>query len=60
MDRRCMSTRFPKLDRIKMSAASPHPGWPLSSAESKTYDAGLGRQGVFRSVLNNFKSLAKR
>lgn len=50
MDSRCMSMRFPVLDRIKMSAALPHPVPPLSYTESKTYDAG-----VF-PVLNNFKS----
>lgn len=53
MDSRCMSMRFPVLDRIKMSAALPHPAFPLfliPSQKRTTRDAG-----VF-PVLNNFKS----
>lgn len=57
MDSRSMSMRFPVLDRIKMSAALPHPVPSSSlllipSQKRTTRDPDAG---VF-PVLNNFKS----
>lgn len=54
MDSRSMSMRFPVLDRIKMSAALPHPVPPSPSFLYRVKNAGPGRRGVspFWIILN--------